>query len=258
MIKFIFDSNYPIEKLAQAGNILTNQEAILAVCERDSLPYVHTLEDLLSLDKLSREQILINAMRMNDDRVAINSARKELSLGAMSEIIATAALTDYDVVIQILVNKAIGNWEASEESVEINSFMLSAFKGNQFMLYDSLIRGHYHFARTLIKSGIPVDEGAFQIALNRNAIEEIIDFSRIANAEDIELCVRKNLYRSLLILLQRGALQGKGALLLAITTGFYRNVEVLLLFGAVSQVQYVDVAIERGLSDIALLLARSI
>lgn len=261
IVNFIFTSNLDPYKLLELDSIKDIPAHIQAICDRFGLPYVSTKQELRDVLEIPREQILINSMSMRDDRVVYYSARDSLEFAAIHIIVATAATTGYWEVIEILIDRFAEKnllMSNASENEKINYLMLEKVSLNQFNLYSALMRSEVHLAKMIIRSGIKIDQGSYQIALNQNIVFVCLEAGWIGNSDDINQCCQKYLLGSLRSLLEYSVQPNRYTLEIAINSGYYPVIEILVEFGIAITRGHVEYAIEKGLSQIARLLAYNV
>ena len=265
-IKYVMESPIMLYEVLMMEHLKTDKNLLSLVCDKYGLPYVDTYEELLEMSQIPRTQIMLGAIEEKDDRVILYSARQNLPQSFIPYVISVLMISDYVDMVKVIISKNITILNKhffghTDEQRKINTFLLSKKTPNMvYVLYDAMINGHYKFARQIIKSGISVDEGSYQIALNNDMLEEISEYSKkFFSSFDIKICASKNLKGSMIELIQRGVSIPDDIMTFSIEYGYYDIINILIeMTDAKITSEHVIMAAEYGFSQMASLLSDNI
>jgi hypothetical protein len=186
-----------------------------------------------------------------------------LEIAVLHHIIATAANTEYWNVIDMLIMNLSSQQEIQiihleTENEKIGYMITQHILPSIFLLYYALRNSYIHLAKMILRSNVRPDIGAYQIALNNDILNVLLDEGVMGLRDSIDYAVQKNLFRSLEALLERGVRPNDFTLTLAIQSGYFPIIQLLVENKIKITALHVNFAIGNGYSQIAHLLSRNV
>jgi hypothetical protein len=216
------------------------------------------------------EDRLIQALEERNERLVYTLMHEEISINYLPAIIITAMDKNFSHIVMNLLRRIADSFELEffslySEDEKINFFMTNNHhRGTLIMLYHAALKGMVHLTRTLLQSGLPIDdEVLISIIINTNNCGMIEMLLKIGwrpqtSSPHLEKAITKQSENVIAEMLKYPIVFSKDTLTVAIDTGNHRIVEMLVEAGIKISPFDIFYAIDLDLSMIAAILAENI